>query len=148
AASRRLSRTASCVNTRCPSMTCASPAFTVSRGLAPARSRPAKRTLPDQGSSPDTARNSVVLPAPFGPSRATTSFAPTVKSMPRSTLILPQPRERPATSRSGSAAEIGIDHLPMRADFGWGSGRQHLAEIEHGDVVADVEDQIGMMLHQ
>jgi hypothetical protein len=36
----------------------------------------------------------------------------------------------------------------MGADFGWGSGRQHLAEIEHGDVVADVEDQIGMMLHQ
>ena len=54
-------------------MTCESPALTVSRGLAPARSRPPKCTRPDHGSSPDTARNSVVLPAPLGPSSATTS---------------------------------------------------------------------------
>src|SRR5260370_440445 len=35
----------------------------------------------------------------------------------------------------------------MRADFGRSSGRQYLAEIEHGDVMADVEDQIGVMFH-
>src|ERR1700732_1434054 len=51
-------------------------------------------------------------------------------------------------SSSGSSAEIGIDYLPMRADFGRGPGRQRPAEIEHGDVVADGEDQIGMMFHQ
>ena len=39
-------------------------------------SRPAKRTVPAiTGSSPDIARSSVVLPAPFGPSSATTSPA-------------------------------------------------------------------------
>src|SRR5215510_5582522 len=46
------------------------------------------------------------------------------------------------------AAEIGIDHLRMRADIGRSSGRELLAEIEHGDVMADVEDQVGMVLHQ
>src|SRR5262249_60079045 len=51
-----------------------------------------------------------------------------------------------AAERGGSAAQIGIDHLPMRADFGGRPSRQHLAEIEHGHMMADVEDQIGMML--
>ena len=36
----------------------------------------------------------------------------------------------------------------MRADLGRRAGRQHLAEIEHGHAVADVEDQVGMMLDQ
>ena len=35
----------------------------------------------------------------------------------------------------------------MRADFGRSSGRQYLAKVEHGDVMADVEDQIGVMFH-
>jgi hypothetical protein len=70
-------------------MTCTSPARTVSRGLAPFKSLPAKRIRPDQGSKPEMARNNVVLPAPFGPSSATTSPAPTVRSMPLSTPILP-----------------------------------------------------------
>src|ERR1700755_994653 len=52
-------------------------------------------------------------------------------------------------SSNGSGAEIGIAHLPMRADFGRSSRRQYLAEIEHGDAMADVEDQVGMMFdHQ
>ena len=36
----------------------------------------------------------------------------------------------------------------MGADFGRGPRRQHATEIEHGDVVADVEDEVGVMLHQ
>jgi len=39
--------------------------------------------------SPEIARSSVVLPAPFGPSSATTSPAPMVMSTPRSTPTLP-----------------------------------------------------------
>ncbi len=36
----------------------------------------------------------------------------------------------------------------MRADLGRGSGGEHLAEIEYSDVVANVEDQVSMMLYQ
>jgi hypothetical protein len=53
-------------------------------------SRPSKRACPAvTGNNPDSARNSVVLPAPFGPSSATTSPEAILKSMPCSTRILP-----------------------------------------------------------
>ena len=52
------------------------------------------------------------------------------------------------TESSGSAAEIGTDHLLVNADLGRRAGGQFAAEIEHGDLVADVEDQIGMMFDQ
>jgi hypothetical protein len=35
----------------------------------------------------------------------------------------------------------------MRSDFGWRSSRKQSTEIKDCDVVADVEDQIGMMLN-
>jgi hypothetical protein len=50
---------------------------------------PAEMHASRQGSRPDTARKRVVLPAPFGPRRATTSPAPTLRSTPRNTAILP-----------------------------------------------------------
>src|SRR5262245_17166741 len=47
-------------------------------GGKPVTSRPRNRTLPASGRvKPATHENSVVLPAPFGPIRATTSLAPT-----------------------------------------------------------------------
>jgi len=36
----------------------------------------------------------------------------------------------------------------MGADLFRRAGGQHLAEIEHGDAIADVEDEIGVMLDQ
>src|SRR6516162_2335367 len=35
----------------------------------------------------------------------------------------------------------------MRSDFGWRASRKQSTEIKDGNVVADVEDQIGMMLN-
>jgi hypothetical protein len=61
-----------------------------SRGVALVMSRPPKRTCPAfTGSNPDSARSMVVLPAPLGPSSATTSPEATSKSMPCSTRIFP-----------------------------------------------------------
>src|SRR5712664_1200391 len=112
-------------------------------------SRPSKRTYPAlTGSNPDSARSMVVLPAPLGPSNATTSPGDTVKSMPCSTRILPYPDSSRPTASSGSGAEVSTDHLLVDANLGRRSGGQRVAEIEHGDLIADVEDQVGMMLHQ
>jgi hypothetical protein len=33
----------------------------------------------------------------------------------------------------------------MGADIGWRAGRQFLTQIQHRHVVADVEDQVGMV---
>src|SRR5260370_33045483 len=141
------------VNRRRPWTTWTSPAFTVSPGPAPVMSRPANCTCPVRGSRPEMARSNVVLPAPFGPSSATASPAPMVSATSRNTTILPYPAERPATSSNGSCredsgAEVGTHHLPMRTDLLRRPRRQHLAEIEHGHAIADVEDQVGMVLDQ
>src|SRR5258708_1169735 len=111
-------------------------------------SLPAKRMVPERGSRPETARSTVVLPPPLGPSSATASPAPTRRSMPRSTPILPYPEDRPLISSRGSGAEIGTHHLPMRADLRRRARRQNLAEIEHGHAIANVEDQVGVVLDQ
>src|SRR5450631_4326039 len=53
-----------------------------------------------------------------------------------------------ASESKRSRSEIGNDHLPMRADLGRRAGGQHFSEIAHGHAIADIEDQIGMMLDQ
>jgi len=49
-------------------------------------------------------------------------------------------------SSRGSAAEVGTDDLPVYADLGGRSSGKFAAEIQHGDAVADVEDQVRVML--
>src|SRR5439155_8088468 len=57
-----------------PILTCTRPARAASRGVMSVKSAPPKRTSPAvTGSRPDSARSSVLLPAPLGPSSATTS---------------------------------------------------------------------------
>src|SRR5580704_19187835 len=90
----------------------------------------------------------MALPAPLGPSSATASPAPTLRSMPRSTPILPYPEDRPVISSRGSGAEIGTHHLPVRPDLRRRARRQNLAEIEHRHAITNVEDQVGMVLDQ
>src|SRR5580693_933641 len=51
-------------------------------------------------------------------------------------------------SSRGSAAEVGTDNLPVCADLRGRSSGEFAAEIQHGDAVADVEDQVRMMLDQ
>ena len=36
----------------------------------------------------------------------------------------------------------------MRTDFGWRSRGQFLAQVQHRHPVADIEDEVGVVLHQ
>ena len=56
--------------------------------------------------------------------------------------------QRACTESRGSAAEVSTDHLLVNANLGRGAGGQRAPEIEHGDLIADVEDQVGMVLDQ
>ena len=58
---------------------------------------------------PVAVRSSVVLPAPFGPSRATTSPRPTERLTPRSTIVSPYPA---STCSRHSAAASGASGAP------------------------------------
>ena len=73
-----------------PSGTWISPAATMAGLGAPSIRPPSKRISPEHcGKSPERARLSVVLPAPFEPRMATISPASTVNATPRKTSAPP-----------------------------------------------------------
>src|SRR5262245_32130422 len=124
-------------------------------------SSPSIRIAPDIGrTSPEIARSVVVLPAPFGPSSATTSPLPTWRSRPRTTAAASYPAERSSSSRTGSALiaqclhlvggrpEIGGDHLGVGAHLARRTDRDHLAELEHDDAVADAEHESHVVIDE
>ncbi len=77
-------------NTLRPSGTWLIPRATISCAARPESGSPSSRTSPDAGhTSPDTVASVVVLPAPFAPSRATTSPDPTRRLTPRSAVTEP-----------------------------------------------------------
>src|SRR5580704_16181744 len=156
---RRLSRTDRLGNTPRPSGIRQTPARARSRGAAPVTSRPPSRSRPDRtGWTPAATRSVVVLPAPFGPSRATTWPAATLRSTPCRTEIPSYPAR---TSRSSST--VFIDAPPARyscvpqvgrlygrvvADHGGRAGRDDLAQVEHVYLVAHVHDQPHVVLDE
>jgi hypothetical protein len=86
----RLSRTLIAANRRRPSGTWAMPAESTACASAPASGAPPKAIEPERVStSPEMARNSVVLPAPFEPIRQEISPRGTCRSMPQSTCTSP-----------------------------------------------------------
>ena len=73
-----------------PSGTWQTPAWDRRCGGQPVASTPSMRIRPAEGrSSPDATRSSVVFPAPFGPSRATTALSGTTRLTSRSTVCDP-----------------------------------------------------------
>jgi hypothetical protein len=98
------------------------PARAICSGLAPMIDSPANPMLPRAWIMPDSARNVVVLPAPFAPRITTTSPSATVKSMPYSTCTGPYPARSSATSRrltprhlSRRGSQVGLDDLRVVA---------------------------------
>src|SRR3954447_6736274 len=80
-------------------------------------SRPSKRTLPpSQSIRPMVIRKLVVLPAPLGPSRPTTSPWATSKSTPLTTWRRPYHFSNPRTSKSGMARSSLIAARQLSAD--------------------------------
>ena len=86
----RFSSTVMCGNTRRPSGQCAIPLATTRGGLAPAMSLPSNSIDPERGAtSPEIARNVVLLPAPLAPIKATSCPALTSSEMPRNAVTPP-----------------------------------------------------------
>ena len=72
-----------------PSGTWAMPRRATPSGPTRWSERPANRMLPERRTVPETARSVVVLPAPFGPSTATTDPSSTASEIPCSTWTGP-----------------------------------------------------------
>src|SRR5262249_23483589 len=84
------------------SATWARPRLATLCGARPAMSRPITRTEPSIASSrPEIVNSVVVLPAPFGPSSATTSPGCTSRSRSRTPAMLLYPAWMPLSSMSG-----------------------------------------------
>src|SRR5690606_33634740 len=135
----RFSRTVSDGNTWRPSGTCAIPRCARRAGGTPARSRPSKRIAPDvTGASPEIALNSVLLPAPFGPTTATSSPAPTRSDTPLSAGMRPYATRSSAISSipfEPLPAEISLDHGRVARDRVRVAACEHRAVIEHDEAI-------------
>ena len=87
---RRFSKTVRSRNTRAPCGTKAIPAAIFCGGVDRLTSAWSKRIVPSRfGPNPNTARNTVDLPAPFGPITAAIRRSGSIMSMPKSTCFLP-----------------------------------------------------------
>src|SRR4051794_25238519 len=95
------------------------------------------------GSSPAMVASVVVLPAPLGPSSATTSPGATARSRSRTTGVPRYPACRPSTAsivsvalagngglRVVAAAEVGGDDGRVLADRRRGAARDDAAEVQ------------------
>ena len=108
----------------------------------------------------------VVLPAPFGPRRATTSPAADVQrdvADDRRAVVAggqaldgqdrvahhPASRvQRVGGAARARAAQVGLDHARIAADLVGRPRRDHLAELEHDDVVADAEHEAHVVVDE
>src|SRR5258705_4432558 len=118
---------------------------------------PSRRTRPRQtGSVPEMARNVVVLPAPFGPSNATTDPGGTEMDRPWSTSTFPYPEvTSSSSSRSGTCllrgraalgAEVRCADGFVVADLiGWPDGDEP-AEVDDVDGVRQRHHQVDVVL--
>ena len=81
------------------------PSRQIARGRRPTSSSPSSRIEPRSARNwPLTMLKVVVLPAPFGPIRASSSPGARSNAMPSTALTPPKDLPRPRTSRSGLAA--------------------------------------------
>src|SRR5438445_9428331 len=105
---------------------------------------PSKRTEPDRlPMIPMMARSVDVLPAPFRPSRVTTSPLRTSKSTPCSTWLSPYFALRPDTASMGIcpsgmfSPQVSLDHFRMVGDVLVGTLHENLSTTEHGDDIGE-----------
>src|SRR3954468_17858845 len=91
----------------------------------------------------------VVLPAPLRPRSVTVSPSRTSRSTPCSTWLSPYQACSPRTERSGSVKfrpHVGLAHPRIAADRVVAALGQHLAALQHGDEVAQVRDDVEVVL--
>ena len=81
-------------------------------------------TRPPSGRSwPISMLKQVLLPAPFGPIRATTSPAATARSTPATAATPPKRLARPSAARTGSKPQASAARRPRRPASPWGKAR-------------------------
>src|SRR6185437_4557873 len=109
-----------------------------SKRIAPAPAR----------NSPISVLSSVVLPAPLRPRIATAPRLGTTSDTPNSTWLRPYEVQSSRTSRNAASdtGEIRPLHFFAGLDLLDRAALDHLALIEHGEAVADVADEIEVVL--
>src|SRR5580765_3028190 len=147
---RRFSQTLSSAKRPRPSGTCATPARATESARARESCLPAKATPPVWRTSPDTARNVVVLPAPFAPSNATISPSSTWSDTPCSALIGPYRASTLLSSSSGGIvrSQVCLDHLGVRLYLCRRPVCDRAPEVEHVDTVADRHHEVHVVLDE
>src|SRR5260370_17184857 len=109
---------------------------------------PSKTTLPVLRTVPDMARRVVVLPAPLAPRSATMPPASTLSDTPCSALMGPYAATTPFSSSCAILLrpQVGLDDARVGLYFARGAFRDHAAEVEHDDAIADSHDKFHMVL--
>src|SRR5690606_23616214 len=92
--------------------------------------------------------NSVLLPAPFGPTTATSSPAPTPSETPRSTGTSSYAtcRSRISSILQPLPAEIGLDDSGVARDRVGLAVGQHGAVVEHGEALDEAHHRLHRVL--
>src|SRR5438270_12859314 len=117
---------------------------------------------PDSGRTrPFTVRRSVVFPAPLAPSTAVivpsracsdtpsrARTAPYVVTTSSTVSIADLPRGHLGGVGVDVLAEIGLEDRRVVTDLGRRTARDDAAEVEDDDPVADLHDQVHVVLHQ
>src|SRR5712671_6523333 len=99
-------------------------------------------------SSPTMALSSVVLPAPLRPSTATAPRRCAARLTSNRTWLRPYETQSPRTSRKvvSDTGEIDLLHLAAVLDLRDRSTLEHIALIQDSEHVADVADEIEIVL--
>src|SRR5882757_847165 len=99
-------------------------------------------------SSPTMVLSSVVLPAPLRPSTATAPRRCAARFTSNRTWLRPYETQSPRTSRKvgSDTSEIDLLHLAAVLDLRDRSTLEHIALIQNGEHIADVADEIEIVL--
>src|SRR6266436_9404909 len=124
-----------------PSATCAMPRWARCDGATASRSRSSKRMQPPLGHTvPEMALNSVVLPAPLGPTMDTNWPARTASEISQSAVKPPYATERDSTAstdRRPFLAEVGLDDALVVDDLARLADCQDGAMVEHDEALGE-----------
>src|SRR5881394_1596991 len=143
---RRFSSTVRRGKSRRFSGTCAIPIPTTAWGGTGFKESLLNLISPPVGSiSFEISRNSVVLPAPFGPITATDSPARTSRLTPNSAWKPPYAAETFSSESIGP--QVHLDDFRVLRDFGGLALRDHHAVVEHHAAVDDAHQHAHDVLH-
>src|SRR6185436_17772387 len=145
-ATARFSRTVRLRKTRRPCGTSATPSAAMASGVRPVTAFPCTVTEPRRGGRRPTVTCIVVdFPAPFRPRSPRRRPSPSRSETPCSTWLSPYSASM-SLSTSASVAKVDLPGARVRDDLGAAALDDHLAEVEHGDALGEVERHVHVVL--